>query len=130
MRFWWVLFVCNMTYSVAVIIIGLIMWKHCPHNYNSIFGYRSSLSTLNIETWKFANTDCGKRRWKIGWVMFVAMALVQLPFYGSSEKRIALLAMAIAFIECSVIVHSAFLTERALKKNFTADGEKIDPEHK
>lgn len=30
MWFWWFMFVCNMVCSLAMIIGGWFMWKHCP----------------------------------------------------------------------------------------------------
>lgn len=99
MWFWWFMFVCNMLYSLLMIIAGRFMWKHYPAEINSIAGYRSSRSMMNKDTWQFANENCGKRWWKIGWM-----------------------GLAIAIVECTILLVSILPTERALKQSFTDEG--------
>lgn len=127
MLFWWFMFVCNMLYSVAMILSGWSMWKHCPEKINSAVGYRSKRSKLNPETWRFANEHCGKRWWRIGWTMLLPTILVQIPFYGKDDDTIGHLALVISIVECTVILLSIIPTEKALKENFTDDGQRIDP---
>ena len=119
---WWFMFVCNMLYSVAMIVGGWFMWKHCSKKINYIAGYRSKRSMINKDTWKFANEDCGKRWWKTGWIMLVPTVLIQIPFYGKSDDTIGWIGLAICIVEGTVLIVSIIPTERALKASFTDEG--------
>ena len=122
MQFWWFMFFCNMLYSVLMIIGGYYMWKRTPKFGNSLSGYRSRRSSVNENTWRFANKNCGRRWWIIGWIMFVPTVLVQLPFYGNDEDTVGKVGLIICIIECAVMLLSIIPTETALKKEFNDDG--------
>ena len=124
MWFWWFMFVCNMLYSVAMVVAGWYMWKHTPKRINSVGGYRSKRAMVNMDTWKFAHENCGKRWWKIGWMMLIPTVLIQIPFYGKSDDAIGWLGLAICIVECTILIVSVMPTERALKAAFTADGRR------
>lgn len=100
------------------------MWKHTPKAINSAVGYRSRRSKINMDTWNFAHENCGKRWWKIGWLMFVPTLIVQIPFYGQNEDTVGGLGLIIAVVECAVLLLSIIPTEKALKENFTDDGKR------
>lgn len=122
MWFWWFMLFCNTLYSFAMIIGGWVMWKHCPKSINSVCGYRTRRSKLNLDTWKFANENCGKRWWKIGWMMLIPTIVVQIPFYGKSDDAIGILSLILSGIECCILLISILPTEKALKKTFNNDG--------
>lgn len=121
---WWFMFVCNSLYSLMMIIAGWSMWKHYPKKINPFVGYRTKRSKINMDTWKFAHEDCGRRWWKIGWCMLLPTILVQLPFYGKSEDAIGWLGIVICVVECAVLILSVIPTEVALKRNFHDDGSR------
>lgn len=124
MWFWWLMFVCNMLYSLTMILAGWYMWKHYPKKISDTTGYRSRRSAINMDTWKFANQHCGKRWWKIGWIMLIPTAIVQIPFYGKSDDAVGGLALVICIIECTILVASIIPTEKALKNTFNEDGSR------
>lgn len=124
MWFWWFLFLCNLLYSLTMILCGRWMWKHSPKSVNSLIGYRTKRSMTNSDTWQFAQEYCGKLWWKTGWIMLFPTILVQLPFYGKSYDAIGGLGIAIAIIECTIFILSILPTERALRRTFTEDGRK------
>ena len=124
MWFWWFMFGCNMLYSLTMILGGWFMWKHHPKEINSFAGYRSSRSQLNLDTWKFANENCGKRWWYIGWIMFIPTILVQIPSYGKDDESIGWVSLAICISECTILLISIIPTEKALKRAFHDDGSR------
>lgn len=124
MWFWWFMFACNMLYSIAMILAGWLMWKHYPKEISSMIGYRTRRSSMNMDTWQFANQHCGKRWWKIGWIMLISTAIVQIPFYGKGDDVVGWLTLAISIIECTILVVSIFPTEKALKNTFHEDGSR------
>lgn len=122
MWFWWFMFACDLIIPIIMIIAGRLMWKHCPKNINYIFGYRTTRSMKNIDTWKFAHEFCGRLWWRIGLIMLVPSALLYIPFYRSDESVIGTVAVILMTIQCIVLIASIFPTESALKKTFNDDG--------
>lgn len=123
------MFACNLLYSVGMILGGWVMWKHCPEKINSFVGYRSRRSMRNRETWRFAHEHCGKRWWRIGWIMLLPTVLVQIPFYGKDDDTVGWLGLAICIVECTILLLSVLPTEKALKDSFTEDGQRKDIRH-
>ena len=119
MFFWWFMFMCNMLYSVAMILGGWFMWKHCPEKINSAAGYRSKRSKLNRETWRFANENCGKCWWRIGWMML-------LPTVQKNE-RMRMSAVKMQGERGTVNDGGACHAYAAITRNQTGDGHKPVP---
>ena len=113
---------CNMMYSIIMIVAGWFMWKHCPKKINSFIGYRTKRSMKNVDTWKFAHDYCGKLWWKIGWIMIIPSVLIHIPLYHSDENTIGIAGVILVTIQCFIMILSIYPTERALKKHFNDDG--------
>lgn len=122
MWFWWFMFVCVMLTPALMIGCGRMMWKRPPKSINGLLGYRTPRSMKNLETWKFAHGFCGRLWWKNGWVMLILSVLIEFLFYDSSENVIGTAGGILCLIQCAVLVISVFLTEKALKMNFTEEG--------
>ena len=122
MWFWWFIVGCNLIVPVITIIAGWMMWKHCPKEINSFFGYRTKRSMKNEDTWKFAHSYCGRLWWITGWVMLVPSAVALIPFYKSSYDIIGIVAAIVLSVQCLVLIISIVPTEMALKKTFLDDG--------
>ena len=120
--FWWLMSVLNLLCPVSMIVFGRLMKKRCSNSAGFDFGYRTRRSTLNKETWKFANEDCGKRWWKIGWILLPLTVLVQIILLGNSEETISKVSVLVCLAGCAVLLLSLIPTERALKENFTKEG--------
>lgn len=105
-----------------MIISGRIMWKHSPKNINSMIGYGTSRSMINMDTWIFAHDYCGKLWWKIGWITLVPSIFVHIPFYGASDDSIGFIGVVLVTIQTIILIGSIFPTEIALKKTYTDEG--------
>ena len=105
-----------------MIVGGRIMWKHCPKHINGIYGYRTTRSMKNMDTWKFAHDYCGKLWWKIGWVMIIPSALIHIPLYHSDKNTIGVAGLILMTIQCILLILSIYPTEKALKIHFYDDG--------
>ena len=124
MWLWWFLFACNVMVPVIQMSAGRMMWKHCPQKINSVYGYRTSRSMKNQDTWKFAHDHCGRVWWKIGWIMLILSVVVQIPFYHSSEEVIGKVSAILCTLQLIALIASIFPTEYALKKEFLEDGSR------
>lgn len=116
------MFICNSLIPLLMIFFGRVMVKHPPKSINGIYGYRTSMSMKNMDTWNFAHEFCGKLWWKIGWIMLVLSMLIQIPLVHSGEKTIGIVGGVLCSVQCVVLILSIFPVERALKKNFNKDG--------
>lgn len=105
-----------------MVIVGRVMWKHCPKHINGISGYRTTRSMKNMDTWKFAHDYCGKLWWKVGWVMMIPSALIHIPLYHSNMNTIGFAGLILVAIQCFIMIVSIYPTEKALKKHFNDDG--------
>ncbi len=95
MWFWWVLLIFDLLIPVMMIGFGRIMYKHTPKDINYIFGYRTTRSMKNDDTWKFAHEYCGRLWYKIGLIMLIATVIVHIPFYNSSKDTIGIVATVV-----------------------------------
>ena len=75
------MFIFNLLIPVLMIIFGRIMYKHAPKSINGVYGYRTSMSMKNEDTWKFAHDDCGRLWYKIGLIMLI-------PWRGYSKNTV------------------------------------------
>lgn len=122
MGFWWFMLMCNLLIPIIMIVAGLLMHKNGPKKINSLYGYRTTRSMQNTDTWKFANEYCGRLLWIIGIVTVIPSSLVMIPFYGSSEDTIGFVGMIVSGVQLVVLILSIIPTELALKKTFNDDG--------
>lgn len=118
----WFIFACDLLIPIMMIWFGRIMWKHTPKDINYIFGYRTTRSMKNEDTWRFAHEYCGRLWWKIGLIMLIPTVLVHIPFYNSNEETLGIVAAIVMTIQIIVLIASIFPTEIALKKTFNDDG--------
>ena len=122
MPFWWFMFICNLLIPVIMVVAGLCMWMKCPKEINSFFGYRTTRSMTNIDTWKFAHSYCGRLWFILGLISFIPSVIAQIPFYHSSENTIGTVSIILMAVQCIALIIPIIPTEIALKKNFNDDG--------
>ena len=118
------MFVCNLLIPVLMIVAGRMMWKNPPKSINGVYGYRTTMSMKNMDTWKFAHEHSGKIWWKVGWIMLIPTILIQLPFMKSNEDIVGTVGAILCTIQCVVLIAAIFPTEKALKANFDKNGNR------
>ena len=77
MWFWWFILICDCIIPAIMIIAGRMMWKHCPKKINGVVGYRTKMSMINMDTWRFAHDHAGKLWWKVGIGLLGPTMLIQ-----------------------------------------------------
>lgn len=92
---------------------------------NMGFGYRTSMSMKNEDTWRFAHTHCGKSWWIVGWVLLPISIGVMLFVSGKDIATVETVGSIISGVQSALLIVSIFPTERALRKNFDKDGDRI-----
>ena len=119
------MFSFNLLIPILMIVIGRVFLIHPPKNINDIYGYRTSMSKKNQDTWNFAHQYCGKLWSKVGWIMLPISMIVQYPFIYSNDDRTGVVSMILCVIQCLVLIGAIFPVEKALKKNFDINGNHL-----
>ena len=60
MGFWLMMLICDLSVPLIMIFGGLMMYRHPPKKINGVYGYRTSRSMKNMQTWRFAHRCCGR----------------------------------------------------------------------
>lgn len=109
---------------LIMVLFGRYFIKRAPKNINYLFGYRTNLSMKNEDTWKFAHKYIGNIWYKWGLVLLPISVLVLVFVIGKDEDTIGSLGAIITVVQLIPILASIVLTEKALKENFDAEGNR------
>lgn len=122
--FWCFMLMCVMLIPLTMIIFGSRFLKKPPAKINGLYGYRTTKSMKNQETWDFAHRYCGKL-WRImGWIMLPLSALVMISSIGQNVDFTGIFGGTVMVVQCIIMfVTTLILTERALSKNFDRNGQ-------
>lgn len=119
----------------TMLLFGWLWKKKPPKDINALYGYRTSMSTKNQETWNFAHQKIGALWRRIGTCLvvltllgFPAGSLLLAKENALSEPQAAdamgWLLLALVGVQLVVLVASIFPVERALKRAFNEDGQR------
>lgn len=126
MGFWIFMLICNLLIPVIMIFFGRIMQMNPPKKINGVYGYRTTMSMKNTDTWNFAQKCCGRLWWKTGWGMLILTILIWLPFMAGKVEIVGTIGGIFCTVQCAVLIGSVFGVEIALKKTFDKDGNRRD----
>lgn len=103
-----------------MLIFGWAFMKKPPKDINGFYGYRTTMSMKNQDTWEFAHRVCGRVWWRVGWVLsalsVALLCAVQLDWP---------LGILVLVAEGTALIATIFPVERALKKTFDKDGKRL-----
>ena len=123
---WIFMLVCNLLIPATMIGFGRMFTKNPPREINSGFGYRTSRSMKNQETWDFAHEYCGRLWNKVGWALVPLAVLGQaLTLLCPDIESMCLWSLVPTTAETVVMAAVYFPVERALKRNFDRDGKRL-----
>ncbi|MCM1064469.1 MAG: SdpI family protein [Eubacterium sp.] len=118
MVFWIFMFLMNMIIPLMMIAFGKIFLKNPPKEINSVYGYRTSMSMKNRDTWDFAHQYCGKLWYRLGLAMLPISAAVMCFAIGKDETITGMVGGIVCAVQTIALIASVCPTERALKKKF------------
>ena len=123
---WVFMLAMNLLIPAVMIGFGRIMEKKPPKKINGIYGYRTSRSMKNQDTWDFAQTYCGKLWQKMGWALIPLAVLGQaLTLLCPDVQSMCNWSLVPTTAETVALMVSIIPVERALKRNFDKDGNRI-----
>lgn len=118
MGFWIFMFIMDMMIPLMMIVFGKWFLKNPPKEINSIFGYRTSRSMKNRDTWDFAHRYCGKLWYQCGLAMLPVSVVVLLPVIGKNEDVTGMVGGILCAAQTFMLIGSVYPVEKALKKRF------------
>ena len=124
MGFWIFMLIMDLLIPFTMISFGFFFLKKAPKNINALFGYRTKMSMKNKDTWEFAHKYCGKLWYVWGMVLLFLTVIPMLWVLGKGEDMIGTIGGILCGIQMIPLIGCIFPTERALKRNFDANGNR------
>lgn len=110
----------------TMIGFGRLFLSAAPKEINFVYGYRTPMSMKNRNTWEFAHKYCGKIWYRWGLVLFPVSVISMLLVIGEAEDTVGAIGGVLCGIQMIPLIGTIFLVERALKKEFDADGNRYE----
>lgn len=124
MWFWIFMLVNNLILPVLMLAFGKLFQTKPPKAINSIYGYRTKMSSLNQDTWNYAHLYFGKLWLRMGIGMLALTVLGMLVVYGKDENTVGLFGGIVISIQVLLLFLSIARTEWELRRRFDADGDR------
>lgn len=122
--FWFFMFVIDLLFPVIMIAVGKSFLNVAPKNINPVYGYRTTMSMKNRDTWEFAHNHCGKIWFRGGLILLPISVVPMLIVFGKDIEVVSITGTAICIMDTVILIASIFPTEAALKRTFDKDGNR------
>ncbi len=127
MGFWIFMLIMDLLLPAVMVFFGKRFMKKSPEEINPLFGYRSSMSMKNRDTWVFAHTYCGKL-WFYSGLILLPLSVIPLLFViDQSKDLVGTVGSIVCFFQMAVLFVTIPLVERALRNTFDKDGNRKQP---
>ncbi len=103
-----------------MLVFGLIWRDNYPKKINRIYGYRTSMSMKNMETWEYAHRYQSRILLLLGRILFPLTILVLIVNRKDYENP----ALVLLIVQLIALLVSIIPTEKALRKKFDRDGNR------
>ena len=124
MGFWIFMLLMNLMIPLTMIGFGRSFMKNTPKEINAVFGYRTSISMKNKDTWEFAHRYCGKLWYVCGLILLPITVIFLLLVIGKDTDYVGTVGGIIWGAQLILLIGSIFSTEITLKKVFDKNGKK------
>lgn len=124
MVFWIFMIIMNLLIPLTMIVFGRYFMKKAPKEINGVFGYRTSMSMKNMDTWQFAHKYCGKIWYVCGFITLILTVVSMLLILDKNKDIIGIVGGVIVWVQLMFLVGSIVPTEIALRKNFDKNGNR------
>lgn len=113
---------------LIMLVIGLIFSRWTPKSINYLVGYRTRRSTLNLDTWRFANRTMGRVLTRWGLLLLIPSLLVLFYLKDRPDQAQNTGILILTLIQLAALLLSIIPVERALKAKFDDKGRPRDPD--
>lgn len=122
MGFWIYMLLFVLLIPITMVYFGQRFFKSPPKSINATFGYRTTMSMKNQETWKLAHTVCGRFWFRCGRILLPLSVVPMLLVIGRSTETVGYTGVIIVFIQLVPMLCALPVTEHALRKKFDKNG--------
>ena len=122
MGFWIFMLLFVLMIPLTMIYFGRRFFKSPPKSINATFGYRTTMSMKNWETWKLAHTVCGRFWFRCGRILLPLSVVPMLLVIGRGTETVGYTGVIIVFIQLVPMLCALPVTEHALRKKFDKNG--------
>ena len=122
MGFWIYMLLFVLLIPITMVYFGRRFFKSPPKSINATFGYRSTMSMKNQETWKLAHTVCGRFWFRCGRILLPLSVVPMLLVIGRGTETVGYTGVIIVFIQLVPLLCVIPVTEHALRKSFDKNG--------
>lgn len=123
MGFWIFMLAAVCLIPIIMIGFGRLFMNKAPEDINFVFGYRTTRSMKNKETWSFAHKYIG-RLWFYGGIIILPLSIIPMFFVlGKATDVIGAAGGIIVMLQIIPLLGTIIPTENALKKNFDEFGK-------
>ena len=124
MGFWIFMLFMDLLIPLTMVAFGKMFMTKSPKNINVVFGYRTTMSMKNKDTWEFAHKYFGKLWLKCGLVL-LPLSIVPLIFtFNKGTDIIGTVGGIVCTVQLVPLIGSIFPTEAALKRIFDKNGNR------
>jgi len=116
--------IINSLIPITMIVLGGYFSKHAPKNINGLYGYRTTMSMRNKETWEFAHNYCGRLWFKLGWILLIISVIPMLFVIMNDKSIISNFGLVLCAIQVVFLISSILPTEIALSNKFDINGNR------
>lgn len=124
MSFWIFMLVMVLLIPLSMLLLGRYFIKTSPAKINYIFGYRTSMSMKNQDTWQFAHHHFGKTWYICGLALTPLSVLGMLLVLGKGSSAVGTAGTVLCTLQLLPLLLSIIPTEHALRKTFDKDGNR------
>ena len=123
MKNWFIMLGIDILIPLLMMLFGWLL-KHKTPRKNAIYGYRTSMSMKNNDTWVFANRYCGKLWIKCGLILLFISVILMLTVIKASSDTVDIMATIMCLIQLIPLVGTIYPVVKALKNNFDEKGNR------
>ena len=122
--FWLFTLAAALLIPVCMTGLGRYFLNHPPKEINSLFGYRTTRSMRNQETWAFAHAYSGRFWYRTGRPTLALSLLWMALLFGKDVGTVGCSGVILTAIQLIPFLAVIPATERALKREFDDLGRK------
>lgn len=122
MGFWVFMLAMDLLIPAIMILCGHFFQKKAPGAINPVFGYRTSMSMKNQETWEFAHHTCGRLWYRWGWGMAAVTAAALLLVLGKDQDTVGTVGEVVCIAQLIPLFGTIVLVETALRARYDRNG--------
>ena len=124
MGFWIFMLIMDLLTPLLMLVFGSLSLKRAPKEINFIYGYRTTMSMKNKDTWQFAHACFGRLWSRIGLILLPVSIIPLLFVMGGNENTVAIVGGVVCAVQVVVLLASIVPVEKALKRTFDRDGNR------